>query len=97
MIEKLSKHLFWDYNRDKLDQDADANWLVERVFMRGYESDEREIFKYYGKDKIREIAMNARYFDKVTLNYLSIILETPKEEFRCYEKSQLPTPFGICC
>jgi len=95
MIEKLSKHLFWDYNRDKLDQDMSADLIIERVFTRGYESDEREIFNYYGKDKIRQITMNARYFDARTLNYLSIILDTPKEEFRCYARSQLPTAFGI--
>lgn len=95
MIEKLSKHLFWDMDWTKLDQRGDADLIIERVFKRGSENDEREIFKFYGRDKIRDIVMKTRYFDARTLNYLSIILNTPQEDFACYERSKSPNPFGI--
>jgi hypothetical protein len=78
-----------------LNPDTDKNLIVERVFMRGTEKDERTIFNYYGKDVIRECILNIKYFDKKTLNYLGIVFNIPKENFRCYRQSLLETPFGL--
>nr|AGS54002.1 hypothetical protein [uncultured bacterium contig00088] len=63
--------------------------------MRGTENDEKMIFSYYGKDAIKECVLNIRYFDKKTLNYLSIVFDIPKEQFRCYRQSLSENPFGI--
>jgi hypothetical protein len=95
ILSKLSAYLFWDCDRDMLDPYADRNLVLERVFTRGTEDDERTVFNFYGKDLIRESAPNIKYLDKKTLNYLSIILDIPKEKFKCYERSLSKTPFGI--
>jgi hypothetical protein len=50
ILSKLSEHLFWDCNRDMLDPYADRNLVLERFFTRGTENDERDVFRYYGKD-----------------------------------------------
>ena len=94
-ILSLSKHLFWDYNANMLDPNADKTLILERVFTRGTENDEKEVFKYYGKNIITDTILNVKYIDKKTLNYLSIILGVPKENFKCYKKSLLENPFGI--
>ena len=94
-LSKLSGYLFWDYDIETLDPDNDINLILERVFTRGTENDEREIFKYYGIEKIRNSVLKIKYIDRKTLNYLSIVLNKPKEEFKCYRKSLLETPFGI--
>jgi hypothetical protein len=96
LLPKLSKSLFWDYNIHNLDPDSDKNIIVERVFTRGTENDEKEVFNYYGKDLIKDIVLNVKYFDKKTLNYLSIIFNIPKENFKCYKKTLSENPFGIC-
>jgi len=94
-LSKLSQYLFWDYNITKLDPNIDIKMILERVFSRGTEKDEKEIFSFYGKEVIKNTVLEIKYFDKKTLNYLSIILNIPKENFKCYKKSLLESPFGI--
>ena len=94
-IENLSRYLFWDYNASMLDPNIDKTLILERVFSRGTENDEKEVFNYYGKNVIKDSVLNAKYIDKKTLNYLSTILGIPKENFKCYKKSLLENPFGI--
>ena len=95
ILSKLSGYLFWDCNIDLLDPNSDKNLILERVFSRGTENDEREIFNYYGKNFIKHTILDIKYLDKKTLNYLSIVFNIPKEEFRCYKHSQSKNPFGI--
>ena len=92
---KLSKHLFWDYNIDTLNPKDDINLILERVFTQGTENDEKEIFKFYNINNIKNSVLKIKYFDRKTLNYLSIILKLPKEEFNCYKNSLSENPFGI--
>jgi len=94
-IENLSRYLFWDYNTSILDPNMDKELILKRVFTRGTENDEKEVFNYYGKNIIKDTFLNVKYIDKKTLNYLSIILGVPKEDFKCYKKSLLENPFGI--
>jgi hypothetical protein len=91
----LSKYLFWDCNTNTLDSNIDRNLILERVFTRGTENDEKEVFNYYGRDLIKDTVLNIKYFDKKTLNYLSIILDISKEKFRCYKQSLSENPYGI--
>ena len=95
ILSKLSDNLFWDCNKDMLDPNIDKNLILERVFTRGTENDEKEVFNYYGKNLIKQAVLNIKYLDKKTLNYLSIILNIPKEDFKCYKYSLSDNPFGI--
>ena len=94
-LSKLSKYLFWDYNISTLNPHNDINLILERVFTRGTENDEKEIFRFYNISNIKNSVINIRCLDKKTLNYLSVILNIPKEDFKCYKKSQSEIPFGI--
>jgi hypothetical protein len=94
-LRQLSQYLFWDYDVNMLDPNNDMKLIIERVFTRGTENDEKEIFSYYGIDSIKDCVLNIKYFDKKTLNYLSIIFSISKEKFKCYKQSLLETPFGI--
>ena len=94
-IGNLSKYLFWDYDASMLDPNVDKMLILERVFTRGTENDEKEVFDYYGTNIIKDTILNIKYIDKKTLNYLSIILNVPKESFKCYRKSLSENPFGI--
>jgi hypothetical protein len=78
-----------------LDPNIDKKIILERVFTRGTEKDEKEIFNFYGKETIINTVTEIKYFDKKTLNYLSVVLNVSKENFKCYKKSLLESPFGI--
>lgn len=93
ILSKLSDHLFWDYDRNALDPDVSKRLIIERVFSRGTERDERLAFDYYGEEVIKNTAVDINFLDKKTLNYLSVILHIPKEKFKCYEKTLSPLPF----
>jgi hypothetical protein len=71
----LSKHLFWDLDFSKLDLENDIHIILERVFTRGTESDEKAVINYYGIDKIKVAARDIKYIDKITLsNWKSVTL-----------------------
>jgi hypothetical protein len=95
VLSKLSKYLFWDFNMDTLNPDIDKKLILERVFTRGTENDEKEIFNYYGKNLIQKTVLDIKYLDKKTLNYLSVVLNIAKEEFACYKQTLSKNPFGI--
>jgi len=95
ILSKLSNYLFWDCNINLLDPNIDRNLILERVFSRGTENDEREVLNYYGANLIKNTILDIKYLDKKTLNYLSIVFNIPKEEFKCYKRSLSENPFGI--
>jgi len=43
----------------------------------------------------KQTVPNIKYLDKKSLNYLSIILNIPKENFKCCKKALSESPFGI--
>lgn len=84
----LSRVLFWETDYEKIDWDAKARYVIERVVMYGFLEDWRAIQKYYGMEKIKEVVLQARDFDPKTLSFLRVIFNIPKEKFRCYTTLQ---------
>ena len=95
ILSKLSKYLFWDVDINKLDPNADIKLILERVFSRGTENDEKMVFNYYGKNQIEKTVLDLKNLDKKTLNYLSIVFNIQKEKFICYRNSLSTESFGI--
>ena len=81
---KLSKVRFWDIDFTKIDYDMRARYVIERVVMYGNWQEWQEIKRYYGLERIKLEAMQTRYLDPKTLNFLSLYFQVPKEQFRCY-------------
>ena len=82
----LSKYLFWDTNKRKLNYETRASFILERVFTMGMQEDEWKVVKYYGKERIRQEVVKCKALDRKTLNYLSVFYGIPKKEFACYRK-----------
>ena len=59
---KFNKRIFWDVAFDKIDYDAKANFVIERVFERGDVSDIRNCRRYYGDYKVRNSEHNQIFF-----------------------------------
>ena len=81
---RFSQQSFWDTNMDKIDYDDSKSWVIARIVSYGSSNDNLSMFQYYGEDVVKKEVVKIRYFDKKTLNYLSIILNIPKENFRAY-------------
>jgi len=84
----LSRVIFWDTNYDSIDWDKKARYVIARVMMYGTIEDWNAIKSYYGFDVIKKEMLQERFLDKKTLSFLSLILNIPKEEFRCYKMAQ---------
>jgi hypothetical protein len=80
----LDKKIFWDTDFSQLDFSKHANAIIVRVLERGSMNDWSEIKRYYGHEKIKEAAMQARSLSKTTLSFVSNLYDVPINQFRCY-------------
>lgn len=78
------KRIFWDVDFEKLDYDAKANFVIERVFERGDVDDIRQCRRYYGDEKVKSALLNAKYLPLDTIYLASAVVDEPLEKFRCY-------------
>ena len=88
-INDFSQHLFWDVDLDLFDFQKHKVHLINKVLEYGLIKDWNLIKEYYGLETIKEVSLNLRSLDAVTLSYLSVIFNIDKTEFRCYKHRQL--------
>jgi hypothetical protein len=84
----FNKRIFWDVNFEKLDYDAKANFVIERVFERGDVPDIRNCRRYYGDEKVTEVLLNARFLPETRMYLASAVINRPLKDFRCYTLRQ---------
>lgn len=63
--------------------------LINKVLEYGLLSDWDLLKLVYGLETIKEVSLNLRSLDVVTLSYLSALFNIDKTEFRCYKQKQL--------
>ncbi|HMI01037.1 MAG TPA: helix-turn-helix domain-containing protein [Pedobacter sp.] len=51
----INKVLFWDTDINKIDWEQHYKYVIKRVFQRGDDEEKREIFRFYGKERIKEV------------------------------------------
>jgi len=90
----FDSRIFWDVDFDKIDYDAKARFVIERVFERGDVKDIRNCRRYYGDEKVSEVLLNAKFLPEVTMYLASAVINRPVNEFRCYTLRRLnPTHY----
>ena len=87
-IQDFSDYIFWDVDRASIDMDANAPFIVQRVLEYGMYDDWKLLRTYYGLDGIVNTAKQLRTLEAKALSFLSIVSETPVEQFRCYSTRQ---------
>lgn len=87
-IDDFSPHLFWDVDKNAFDlQKYDAQ-LVSKVLEYGNFNDWKLVREFYGLDRVKQIVLNLRTMDDLTLHYLSTYFNVDKINFRCYTLRQ---------
>jgi len=66
----ISSRAFWDVDFKKMDYIKHADWIIQRVCLRGKFDDFFELVQFYGRDKMNE-AINARIKDISELPHLN--------------------------
>ena len=88
-INDFSKHLFWDVDLEGFDFEKHKTHLIQKVLEYGLIKDWNLLKTKYGLEVIKDVSLNLRSLDVVTLSYLSTIFNIEKTEFRCYKHKQL--------
>lgn len=83
-INSFSDFLFWDVEKDSIDLESNAPFVVSRVLELGRFNDWRLLVSKYGIPRIAEIAQNLRTLDPKALSFICALTSIPKESFRCY-------------
>jgi hypothetical protein len=84
----LSKQAFWDVDMNKLDYNKNAAHIVEKVLERGKAEDFDNLLKYYGYDKVGQLALKANWLSDISINFCCILFNVKPTDFKCYEKKQ---------
>ena len=84
ILSKFSDHLFWDVDRNTVDMERNASFMVQRVLEYGLLSDWIQLRSYYGIDRIAKEAMTLRSLEPRALSFIANLSKTKKEDYRCY-------------
>lgn len=87
-IQDLSPHLFWDTDLNEVDFERSREQIIYKVLEYGELKDWKIIQAVYGLDTIRDVAVNLRTLDDVTLSFLVNLFKLEKSDFRCYKLRQ---------
>ncbi len=79
----FDKALFWDIEEGSLDLQTHARFIIERIVSRGNRADWQRLKAFYGKEKIREEALQIRSLDQKTVSFLCVYFGVEKKDFRC--------------
>lgn len=88
-IADFSHHLFWDVDLNGFDLEKHKSQLIQKVLEYGFMKDWELLKKLYGLETIKEVSLQLRSLDAVTLSYLSAIFNIDKTAFRCFRHRQL--------
>lgn len=89
LIQQLNKACFWDIDITKLDEQKSKRLIIERMINFGTLDEIKLIKEFYGIQAITTTLCSLNYIDPKTLNFVSILFQIPKTEFKCYTKAQL--------
>ena len=84
----LSKQAFWDVDMDKIDYEKNAAHVVEKVIERGKAQDFDNLLKFYGFQKVGELALQANWLSDISINFCCVLFKVKSTDFKCYEKKQ---------
>ena len=72
-INDFSQYLFWDVDLDGFDFQKHKVHLIQKVLEYGFIKDWNLLKQLYGLDTIKEVSLNLRSLDAVTLSFVSTI------------------------
>lgn len=87
-LSQLSPHLFWDVNVAAMSFEKSKEQIIYKVVEFGLLYDWKIIKEVYGLETIKNVTLQLRSLDVVTLSYLSNLFKLEKSAFRCYKLTQ---------
>lgn len=92
-VETLSNRIFWDTPIENIHGVEHRKFIIERVLRYGRFADWKIIRDWYGIDGLREVVVDIRELEDISLSFLCLVLGLKKEDFRCYIQKQSRSSF----
>lgn len=86
---KISKLSFWDIDFEKLDEEKNSQFIIQRIMEYGLFEEILSIIRFYGKKRVSEEIRNASWLGKKTLSFCCVLFHLKPTDFKCYTKKQL--------
>ncbi|WP_205514673.1 DUF6922 domain-containing protein [Longitalea arenae] len=85
----LPKHLFWDWNFDKIDWELGRVSIIDRVIERGNKEQWTEMINFYGEDNvINALKTEIKYLPDYIIDDVCGYFNLKMEELACYERKK---------
>ncbi len=88
-LHNVNAAYFWDIDVSTLDEIKSKRLIIERVVNLGNLDEIKLVVNYYGKKELINTICKLNYLDSKTLNFLSLIFNVPKSNFKCFTRKQL--------
>ncbi len=88
-LHNVNTAYFWDIDISTLDEIKSKRLIIERVVNLGNLDEIKLVVNYYGKKELINTICKLNYLDSKTLNFLSLIFNVPKSNFKCFTRKQL--------
>jgi hypothetical protein len=82
-FHKFDNSLFWDVKIESIDIEKHARFIIERVISRGNLQNWNLLKEIYGKEKIKNEAVQIKSLDRKTVSFLSAYFDLRAKDFRC--------------
>jgi len=80
---------FWDFNYDKINWNANADTVIQRVLERGNVTHRQELERFYGRPSIvQALKDKITYLPDEVIDEASSFFNLKKEEMLCYKRKQ---------
>lgn len=88
-IQSLSPSLFWDVDRETIDEETHRRFIIGRVLERGQMQDWRKTRARYGMAVVVREAQQMRSLEPKALAFVACLGHVSKETFRCFTLQHL--------
>ena len=88
MQAAINKAYFWDVDFESLDEKKSMRLIIERVLSLGTLAEINTIISLYGNENVKNTVLRLNWLDDKNLNFISLVFDLPKTEFKCYIRKQ---------
>lgn len=84
----ISSRAFWDVDFNTLDFEKNSLFIIDKVFNYGTFTEQIEVVKFYGLDRIKREVVQIAYFRKPVFAFICGFFNLDKSLFTAYQRRQ---------
>ena len=90
----IPSYLLWSFDKNKVCPIRMYKTIIEQVLERGSIKDIAEIIRFYGLEKVQDVALHVRVLNPKRVNLLSLLWDIPIEKFKAWNTRDWEKVYG---